>query len=207
MKTFVTSDHHFGHRNIIKYEDRPLDHERIMVERWNEVVGEDDVVLHLGDFALSSKAVASGLMSVLKGSKYLQRGNHDPKSTQRNLDVGFLEVYTSPRVVLVGTQAVVLSHYPLQASEINELNRKHHGGVINICGHSHSNIPLFTKDHINVSVENTDYYPVDLVKIVQAYKRWEAQADVTLSSGNVFADLGLPNADKLLAEAEKTSRL
>ena len=55
MALWLTSDLHFGHENIIRYCDRPFADvdamNRALVDRWNEVVGDDDVVWVLGDFA------------------------------------------------------------------------------------------------------------------------------------------------------------
>ena len=54
--TFFTADTHFGHANIIKYTNRPFDSpnhmDDILIANWNAVVGPDDEVYHLGDFAL-----------------------------------------------------------------------------------------------------------------------------------------------------------
>ena len=55
-RVFVTADHHWGHANILGYCDRPFDNveemDAEMVRRWNEVVGSDDEVFHLGDFTI-----------------------------------------------------------------------------------------------------------------------------------------------------------
>ena len=49
MKYFFTSDSHFHHANIIKYCNRPFssveEMNQVMIERWNEVVKPDDVVV------------------------------------------------------------------------------------------------------------------------------------------------------------------
>ncbi len=46
---YVVSDSHFFHHNIIKMQDRPWNVDELMMERWNEVVGPDNLVLHCGD--------------------------------------------------------------------------------------------------------------------------------------------------------------
>jgi len=55
-KVFFTSDTHFNHVNIIKYCSRPFssveEMNREMIARWNSVVGPEDTVFHLGDFAM-----------------------------------------------------------------------------------------------------------------------------------------------------------
>lgn len=56
MTTWLTSDTHFGHENIIRYCSRSyaslreMDYD--MARRWNERVGPADLVYHLGDFAM-----------------------------------------------------------------------------------------------------------------------------------------------------------
>ena len=59
---------------------------------------------------------------------------------------------------------VIVSHYPRQIPD-NKLN---------IHGHIH-NVPLDTtiykpENHINVSVEMTDYKPVSLIKLVEEWR-------------------------------------
>ena len=59
-KTFFTSDTRFGHANIIKYSERPFrdaqQMDEALIQNWNESVGEDDIVFHLGDFTLGENA-------------------------------------------------------------------------------------------------------------------------------------------------------
>ena len=40
-EVFVVSDTHFFHHNIIKFQDRPWNVDRLMMERWNATVGRD----------------------------------------------------------------------------------------------------------------------------------------------------------------------
>jgi calcineurin-like phosphoesterase family protein len=52
---FFTSDTHFGDPRVLALDRRPFSslqaHDEALVEFWNETVGADDVVWHLGDFA------------------------------------------------------------------------------------------------------------------------------------------------------------
>ena len=82
MSRWYTSDHHFGHRNIIGYCDRPFaDVEEMniaMVERWNDLVGDDDEVWVIGDVALGDlHANLAEHVARLRGRKILVPGNHD----------------------------------------------------------------------------------------------------------------------------------
>lgn len=55
-KVYFTSDTHFYHSNIIGFCKRPFknveDMNETLIENWNRVVGQDDIVFHLGDFCL-----------------------------------------------------------------------------------------------------------------------------------------------------------
>jgi calcineurin-like phosphoesterase family protein len=78
---WYTSDLHFGHVNIIKYEDRPYDSigemNADMVERWNAQVHPTDTVTVLGDFAMGHINDTLPLVGDLNGDIWLLCGNHD----------------------------------------------------------------------------------------------------------------------------------
>lgn len=79
MKIFVIADTHFYHKNIVKFENRPLDNVEQIIANWNKAVRPDDLVIHLGDviFGLNKDTVLPDLMKRLMGKKILCRGNHD----------------------------------------------------------------------------------------------------------------------------------
>ena len=53
MKVFMISDTHFGDERILRYENRTFssveEMDKAIIENWNQVVGEEDMVFHLGD--------------------------------------------------------------------------------------------------------------------------------------------------------------
>lgn len=59
-KVFFTSDTHFTHANIIRFCSRPFKNveemDETMIANWNRVVGENDIVFHLGDFCMGGSA-------------------------------------------------------------------------------------------------------------------------------------------------------
>lgn len=166
LDTWIVSDTHFGHANIIRYCNRPENHDELMVENWNATVGEYEDVLHLGDLAFK-KSVAIGYVRQLKGRKFLIKGNHDHEKDVWYENEGFRIM---PRKVFFkwDEQVVLLTHEP----EV-----EHEGWAINIHGHIHNNgwdparVP-FTPglDYRNVSIEVMDYKPVRLREILEEGK-------------------------------------
>ena len=77
---YFISDTHFNHKNIIKYCNRPFDSieqmNETLINNWNDIVSDKDIIYHLGDFALGSKELILDIVNRLNGSKYLIRGNH-----------------------------------------------------------------------------------------------------------------------------------
>lgn len=170
-KVFFTSDHHFGHANIIKYCDRPYkDVEEMdadMVLRWNSVVKEDDPVFHLGDFTLGGPEQAQKYFSQLNGKIYILSNpwHHDKRWIKEQMDQR--KYYESkyhgvellpPMVVLENSYhkndsgCIVLCHYPIQ-----EWDRAHYGSL-HFFGHSH------IKAYIKSAVDSSFNVGVDLNK-------------------------------------------
>ena len=81
MNTFFTADTHFGHKNIIKYCNRPFasldEMNETLIENWNKVVSLEDTVYILGDFAYCSKTSVEDFLKRLNGEKHLISGNHE----------------------------------------------------------------------------------------------------------------------------------
>ena len=64
MNYFFTSDLHLGHKNIIKYCNRPFssleEMNRIIIRRWNERVKVEDIVFVIGDFCFRNSSINRG---------------------------------------------------------------------------------------------------------------------------------------------------
>ena len=152
MAWFI-SDHHFNHTKIIEYCNRPFTNveemNEYMIKQWNGVVGENDLVYHLGDFALQSdKDTVANLISQLNGHIILILGNHDRHGKQWFLDCGFVEVYRKLEV-----DSYILSHRPQSVDELN--------GRTNIHGHIHNyDRGLDKEKYINVSCDVVNYKPI-----------------------------------------------
>jgi calcineurin-like phosphoesterase family protein len=83
MFDYITADTHFGHIHINVYEPTRMGKaqtegydyfDEYMIEEWNEIVKEDDKILHLGDFAFKDGYLQA---KKLKGNITLLIGNHD----------------------------------------------------------------------------------------------------------------------------------
>jgi calcineurin-like phosphoesterase family protein len=165
---FVWSDTHFGHKNIIKYCDRPFwdldDMSQKLIDNHNNVVGDDDLVIWVGDVAFMNDDRANEILSYLKGDRILIIGNHDmDRGKVKNLD--FKEkhlIYALPGL----HPPMVFTHYPLENCPPD---------WINVHGHIHNNHDTNSLQHINVSVEVIDYTPMHWHRLVEiARTRWDS---------------------------------
>jgi calcineurin-like phosphoesterase family protein len=140
VKTWVTSDLHFGHANIKKFcpetRGRFLDVEHMretMIGEWNQLVGQDDTVYILGDVAFLPAAEAVAIMHRLHGRKILIEGNHDRKLlNDPAFRACFDQVHNYLRLTHNG-QLVVMFHYPI--AEFDQMHR----GAVHLHGHLHGN--------------------------------------------------------------------
>ena len=137
MATYITSDLHFGHNNIMKFNPatRPFkdaDHMNSeMIRMWNERVQHDDLVYILGDFAFCNANKATEIAGSLMGRKILIEGNHDNKLVQHaDFRAQFEEIHKYHEITFDGTR-VVMFHYPI--AEFNQMHR----GAVHFHGHLH----------------------------------------------------------------------
>ena len=118
--TFFTSDTHFNHANIIRFCNRPFKNVEEMnesiVANWNEVVGMDDTVFHLGDFCLGGAAEWTRFLDRLNGKIYLILGNHDLKNIRQGFLGRFEHVAMQMRIE-IGKRKIYLCHYPFLCFE------------------------------------------------------------------------------------------
>ena len=113
-RLFFIVVHHWHHERIIKYCQRPFSNVEEMDEKlitnWNNVVGDDDIVFHLGDFAKGGSSEWSHLLQRLMGKIYLILGNHDLKTIGASFSR--LEDVAMQMIINVEGQRIYLNHYP-----------------------------------------------------------------------------------------------
>ena len=161
MAIFFTSDTHFGHGGALGLYRRPFASVAAMneglVERWNETVGPDDVVWHLGDFAIRQRpTVVADLLARLNGRKHLVAGNNDPQETRELEGWESVQSYLEMEVDRV---SLVLCHYPFRSW------RGMGKGWVNLHGHSHGKLKPQARQ-FDVGVDVWGFRPVMLDEIL-----------------------------------------
>jgi calcineurin-like phosphoesterase family protein len=192
--TWVVSDTHFGHDNIVGFCHRPEDHEQVMIAEWRKVVPDDATVLHLGDLCYKGNARFKNLTArELTGArKLLIMGNHDRQRYSFYKQSGFNIV--RPFAIrygadpLLGTcdcgqfdvcdacgadpgYVVSFSHYAWGAPDDEGVMPRNHWrlhGHIHNNGYTREGFVPFLRNHINLSVEQLRYTPVNLKVLLDA---------------------------------------
>lgn len=163
--TWVCSDPHFGHANILtfKREDgsplRPFkdieEHDETLIKNWNDTVAASDRVYLLGDVAFHPR-VFQAIIPRLAGRIVLVPGNHEPPKMRQ-----YFDLFDDVRGYVV-KKGFIMSHIPIHPGSLSRWN-------INIHGHLHANTVQMTGDHpditynddryVNVSMEQINYTP------------------------------------------------
>lgn len=118
-----------------------------MIKKWNKIVSANDVVYHLGDFALVRNDINQlrKIRNRLNGTIFILPGNHDKISMLKNS--GFV-VITSHTFKI---NNIILSHRPLERIPNN---------LVNVHGHIHKKSSYGRR--INACVDVTDFKPRQL---------------------------------------------
>lgn len=164
-RKFYTSDTHFNHRNILSLCSRPfadiVEHDEALIQRWNSVVGVDDIVYHLGDFGFrlsEDEARIRSIFSRLQGRKYLIIGNHDVRKDGSLHPVLADLDWSAPPTHMMQTtdcgKRLVLCHYALREWQGT---RK---GSYHFYGHSHGNLPGVGRSRdVGVDLADVQFQP------------------------------------------------
>lgn len=172
LRVLFTADDHFGHdgpNGIIKTCRRPYasvaEMNADLIRRWNAVVTPDDVVIHLGDFAMGLPALWPGYLEQLNGRKILVMGNHDRAARWYH---GGFDTVCRNEIILVDGVRVWVNHYPVNTSLQPMRHRRPPAPGdydIALCGHVH-NAWLVQNGVINVGVDVWDGQPIGLDRLL-----------------------------------------
>lgn len=180
---FFTSDTHFGHKNIIKYCNRPFNSVEEMndtlIKNWNSVVKENDIVFHLGDFGFIGIQEFKRIKNQLNGKIYLITGNHDRKMLNDGV-IKFLNFfeYIGPELYInIDGQKIYLNHKPYLCFD-GSYGRTDKTWTWQLFGHVHSGpntmtgldcqrlVHLFPTQY-DVGVDNNSFTPISFKEVKQ----------------------------------------
>jgi calcineurin-like phosphoesterase family protein len=188
-KIWFSSDHHFAHKNIIKYEKRPFGyfegiqdisdeqiqlHDMALINNWNNNVKKDDIVFYCGDLFMGKcRNYLRDILDILNGKIYYIFGNHD-QILRKNLDLqkrfvfcgDYLEIDINKKTY------ITLTHYAMRI-----WNRRHYGSW-NLFGHSHNNLPDNNDRSMDIGIDAIyaktnnikDFRPISYLEVKEILK-------------------------------------
>lgn len=167
---YLTSDLHWGHKNILKYCPKRIDKikewaderglivtedniielmDRWLIDLWNSQVGKKDSVYILGDFSFHNAEENKQLLGKLHGKKFLILGNHDGNSDKLT---NYFEQITQIKELKYKDESGETFCFELCHYAMVTWNRKEHG-TIQVHGHSHGNLDGFNESNPDLRVD------------------------------------------------------
>lgn len=185
MATWFTADTHFGHARIIELCERPYGNvdemNEALVNNWNALVADDDIVFILGDLALGKIDDSLVYVAALNGRKVLVPGNHDrvwtgyPKTGKPVREVDIDRYEEADLIIMGGGEPMtlhrdngdqwILCHFPDIGDSHDEDRfdawrpRPPRQGEVIVHGHVHTKWRT-NGPRINVGVDVWGYRPV-----------------------------------------------
>ena len=179
---YYIADSHFGHTNVIKFDERPFadveEMDRVMIKRWNEVVSDDDDVYIVGDFCCRSEHPVDWYLAQLLGRKHLIVGNHDWPTVQDEKTMALFDSVDSMMMVEDCGRKIVLCHYPM-----TEWFGSRKKSAWHVYGHIHNQRSktyefMRTVDRaLNAGAPIVDYRPVSFTKLVRYNQCFNDEAE------------------------------
>lgn len=162
--TFITSDTHWGHANIIRHCSRPfvdVNHmNKVLVDNHNSLVRPNDNLIHLGDFSFRGDS-AETYLNNLNGNIWFVIGNHDKdlkkffgNDIKREYNGKTYRILPAESMITIDERSIVLSHYSMRVWYGS------HRGNWHLYGHSHGS--LFDDPNslsMDVGVDCNNYFP------------------------------------------------
>ena len=190
-KKFYISDWHYGHKNVLGFDNRPFTSIEQMneelIRRWNSVVSDGDLVYILGDMFWCTPKTAMPIMEQLNGQKILVKGNHD-RWHDSKFDKLFVKIDEYMEIEDEGRN-VVLCHYPIPCF------KNHFYGWIHLYGHVHNSFEWNMMEHQRFLMEELydrqcnminvgammpwiDYTPRTLNEIINGYGVYRKELNI-----------------------------
>lgn len=190
-KIFFTSDQHFGDDRFNLFY-RPFktiaEQHTALIEAWNSVVSMNDIVYHVGDFAVTDEAL--DMILQLNGTIHLIKGNYDDPRTDGLLDKYFDSVSESIDIEIDG-EKVHVNHYPEHAKK----------DCFNIVGHVHG-LWKVQRNMVNVSCDAWHFKPVSLDEIKFSMRAIRKFYDSNVFAGELISNTSNDNLRPIYAEED-----
>lgn len=189
QKLWFTSDTHYNHANICSATTQWTDPvtcrefeslEQMnthLVSNINEVVGQDDILFHLGDWSFGGfDQIEKFRNQIVCKNIHIITGNHD-HHIERNKD-NIQSIFSSVNkyleltvkfgvgTMLYGEQSFILMHYPI--ASWNNMAR----GTIHLHGHVHllADKRIGKGKVMDVGVDGNNLYPISLGNVYRCMK-------------------------------------
>ena len=181
---WFTSDTHFGHENVLEFEDRYNrlgvkdinEHDQELISRWNKAVMKNDLVFILGDFSFHKAEKTMDILKQLNGDKVLIKGNHDCIYLEdKKFDKSLYKAIYDYKEIKYKNKHFVLMHYPILRFKHQD---KEENEWVHLFGHIHSRPIQIPIKSYNVGVDVNEYKPIN---IDVAYSKSLANNKVTIN--------------------------
>lgn len=161
-KIWFTADTHFNQERTLQLSKRPFDSVQSMtdtiVDRWNNVVGKDDIVYHIGDFGdYDIIERLNGKVNLILGNYELNDIEEGKISKTELIQKGFSSVQDFVTLDIDDIGKVYLTHEPNDCIDIE------HDKVIvfNLFGHIHK-LQMVKSFGLNVGTDCHNFTPIDI---------------------------------------------
>lgn len=194
QKLFFTSDTHYNHTNICRGvsnwtgENKTRDFPTLdkmnaaIVDNINEVVGQDDILIHLGDWSFGGfESIKEFRDRIICRNIYLAYGNHDHHIQNNKQDIQDIFTNTFQYEVLTvcnhkgeNKLEFVIDHYPL--CSWHDMNR----GRFHLFGHVHlpPDKKIMRGRSMDVGMDGNDMKPYLMEDIVRKLSGRPVQANI-----------------------------
>jgi len=187
QKIFFTSDTHYNHKNICRgvseWKDDGLFRTRdfdtldemntTIVNNINEIVGQDDILIHLGDWSFRGfDSISEFRKRILCKNIYVIYGNHDHhiEKNKDHIQEHFIDTAHYQVLNIIDENQTnydfVLMHYPIVSWDSMNKGRYH------LFGHVHlpSDKKLMPGRSMDVGMDGNYLKPYELGKIINLLK-------------------------------------
>lgn len=157
-RTFIISDTHFNHMNLVNKNIRPSGFEELIMKNlYNLHLKPTDTLINLGDFAWIKDYPS---YFNLPCKLVLVKGNHDRKSYGSYSSEGKFDFCCESFSFNYMNKRILFSHKPLELGDMYDLN---------IHGHLHGDLwhtGIYDDEHYLIALETNGYKAENLNTIV-----------------------------------------